>query len=200
MLRFIKIVYPLVIIGVGVGFLLSFTYQSLEKRLAEAAKNEEILALKKVFPEAKDFNTKEIEGIEYYVAVDENGKELAHIFKTSNTGYGGPVISLVAITNGSVANVVIVSASKETPGLGTKINEKSWLNQFIGKKLEEIPLEKSEFKTKGVDAVSGATFSSLAVTRDIKDAFIIYKKLGYIVDEALIDSKSSATEKKEGKK
>ncbi len=198
MLRFIKIVYPLVVIGIGVGFLLSFTYQSLEKRLAESAKNEEILALKKVFPDAKNFNTKEIEGTEYYVATDENGKELAHIFKTANTGYGGPVVSLVAITNGFVANVVIVSASKETPGLGTKINDKKWLSQFIGKKWEEIPAEKSEFKTKGIDAVSGATFSSLAVSKDIRDAFIIYKKLGYIVDEALIDSKSSATEKKGG--
>ncbi len=195
MLRFIKIVYPLVIIGILVGFLLSFTYQSLEKRLLESAKNEEILALKKVFPEAKNFDTKEIEGQEYFVAIDENKKELAHIFKTANSGYGGPVVSLVAITNGFVANIVIVSATKETPGLGTKVNDKKWLSQFIGKKFDEIPVEKVDFKTKGIDAVSGATFSSIAVSKNIRDAFIIYKKLGYIVDETIIDSKSHATDK-----
>ncbi len=196
MLRFFKIVYPLVVIGIAVGFLLSFTYQSLENRLKEAEKNEEILALKKVYKEATDFKSMEIDGENYYIAIDKDGKELAHIFKKANKGYGGDVVSLIAITNGVVANIVIVSAAKETPGLGTKINESKWLAQFINKKLEEIPQNKQEFKEKGIDAVSGATFSSLAVTRDIVDAFKTYKKLGYIVDESLIDSKSHATEKK----
>lgn len=199
MLRFIKIVYPIVVISIVVGFLLSFTYQSLENRLNEAKKNEEKLALKNVFPSASDFKSLEIEGSEYFVALDTDGKELGYIFKAANTGYGGPVEALVAITNNVVAGVVIVSAAKETPGLGSKINDKKWLAQFFGKKWNEIPVDKSDFKNKGIDAISGATFSSLAVAKDIVDAFKIYKKLGFIVDEDAVDSASHATKTKKEK-
>ncbi len=193
MLRFFKIVYPLVIIGVGVGFLLSFTYQSLEKRLLEAQNREEVLALKLVFPEANDFKKQQIENENYYEAVDKDGNTIGYVFKSANIGYGGPVEALVAITNGFVANIVVTSMAKETPGLGSKVADKIWLKQFLNKKINQIPLSKAEFKEKGIDAVSGATFSSLAICRDILDAFKTYKKLGFIVDEQDIDAATTAT-------
>ncbi|MGC8765009.1 MAG: FMN-binding protein [Brevinematia bacterium] len=190
MLRAFKIIYPLVVIGVGVGFLLSFTYQSLEKRLIEAKNREEMIALKQLFPDASDFKKLEIEGEEYYEAVGEN---TGYIFKRANTGYGGPVEALIAITNGFVANIVVTSMAKETPGLGSKVAYRNWLKQFLGKGVNEIPSTKTEFKEKGIDAVSGATFSSLAICRDIIDAFKTYKKLGFIVNESDIDGETKAT-------
>lgn len=194
MLRFFKIVYPLVVIGVGVGFLLSFTYQSLEKRLKEVQNREEIIALKQVFSEASDFKKQTIEDEDYYEAIGEGGNTLGYVFKKANTGYGGAVEALIAITNGVVANVVITSMSKETPGLGTKVANMEWLAQFFGKKFNEIPSSKVDFKGKGIDAVSGATFSSLAVCKDLIEAFNTYKKLGFIVDESTLDANTGATD------
>jgi electron transport complex protein RnfG len=194
MKRYFKIVYPIVLIAVAMGFLLSITYQSLEKRLLQAAEMEENLTLKSLFPYAGTFEKKEIENTLYYEAKDSEGKTIGYIFKTSNKGYGGPVEAMVAITNGFVANIKILSAAKETPGLGTKATKEEWLSQFFGKTYKDIPQTKPEFKEKGLDAVSGATLTSLAVARDISDAFKIYKKLGYIVEEVDLDSQTHATE------
>jgi len=198
MRRFFKIVYPLVVIGIGVGFLLSFTYQALRNRLLKAQENEEALALKQVFPEAKEFKKLEIEGEPYFEAIDQSNKNIGYIFKKENIGYGGPVVCLVGITNDLVAKIVITSMAKETPGLGSKISDQKWLSQFYSKKASEIPSNKQEFKEKGIDAISGATFSSLAVSRNVVAAFKTYKKLGFIVNETELDASSEATQHSSG--
>ncbi|SDJ08058.1 RnfABCDGE type electron transport complex subunit D [Proteiniclasticum ruminis] len=61
-----------------------------------------------------------------------------------------------------VESVAIVSVN-DTPGLGDRIDDASFLDQFKGISFED--------KNAGVDAVSGATISSTSVTKAVRIAF-----------------------------
>ncbi|MBI5199566.1 MAG: FMN-binding protein, partial [Nitrospirae bacterium] len=54
-------------------------------------------------------------------------------------------------------------------GLGDEIEKKDFKKQFGGKSLENIELVKVETKDK-IQAISGATISSRAVTKGVKEA------------------------------
>jgi Na+-translocating ferredoxin:NAD+ oxidoreductase subunit G len=175
MKNIIRIVFPLLVIAAASGFVLSFTFQTLEPKLALAAKAEEGEALKKVMPGADSFEKIQSEDKTFYKAMDTNSSTIGHIFKEANEGYGGPVEALVGITNGAVNKVVIISMAKETPGLGTKAGDEKWLAQFAGLKADGVPRQKADFiKTNGMDAVSGATLTSMAIANDINRAFDFY--------------------------
>lgn len=85
-------------------------------------------------------------------------------------GYGGEINMVVGISDtGEVTGVAIIRMS-ETPGLGTKTNEDSYLNQFIGKRAG-VSIGKG---ANNVDAITGATISSRAVTSGVSEALDKY--------------------------
>ncbi len=67
---------------------------------------------------------------------------------------------------GEVEGVAIVDASKETPGLGSRVSEKSFLDRFRGKTWEQLHVGKD-----GVQAITGATISSTAAVKATRRAF-----------------------------
>ncbi|MFW5891541.1 MAG: FMN-binding protein, partial [bacterium] len=62
-----------------------------------------------------------------------------------------------------ITNLVILS-QQETPGLGTRIEEDSFISQFKGKTLSEAKLKRDGGK---IDGITGATISSSAVANNI---------------------------------
>ncbi|MFN4216103.1 MAG: FMN-binding protein [Brevinematales bacterium] len=175
-MEFIKKLYPLVVIATVLGGLLALTYGSLKPFLDAADSREFERSLQEVFPSFSRYEIKKFGEKSYYVLYDHDSV-VAYVFRASYPGYGGAVETLTAVTNGVVANVVVMNMSGETPGLGTKAREKKWLSQYLGRRIDDIPTVKSDFKMKGCDAISGATFSSLAVTRGIYDALAMYEKI-----------------------
>jgi len=87
--------------------------------------------------------------------------------------YGGPVVIKVGIDNNMQVKGVRILEHNETPGLGAKIKDKSFLNQFTGKTGSQLYLKKYS-KEGTIDAVTGATISSKAVSDGIRE---IYEKL-----------------------
>lgn len=73
------------------------------------------------------------------------------------------VTALVGFDGGVIVGVDIVSVS-ETPGVGTKVNDKSFLSQFIG-------IKDSEYQ---MNAISGATKSSNGIKKIIDEAQKVY--------------------------
>lgn len=198
MKRFFLTLYPMVVIATIIGFLLGFIYQSLEGKILESKKREERLVLEKIFPSAKDFIQKKLEDTPYYEVLNEANEVVGYVFKTGNVGYGGVVEAMIGITNNVVSKVVIISADNETPGLGSKVTHEEWLAQFAGKSYSQIPATKMEFKDKGVDAVSGATYSSLAVAKDIIKAFQLYSSISNISIETVSTSSPITNENTNG--
>ena len=87
-------------------------------------------------------------------------------------GFGGLLTAVVGVnTNGEVTGVAVTD-HKETLDVGTKAMEESYLSQFIGKS--------GTIRTSGsnaVDAVSGATATSGAVTSCVNQALAIVANL-----------------------
>ncbi len=194
-MSFIKKLYPLVLIATVMGVLLALTYGSLKPFLDAADSREFERSLRELYPDFSRYETKTIDDKTYYILYQQD-ERVAMVFRTSATGYGGPVETLTAITNGVVARVVVMNMSGETPGLGTKAKNPAWLAQFLGKTREEIPTSKPDFKARGCDAISGATFSSLAVTRGIHEALSLYIRVEG--EEISSDTTTSATYQKDG--
>ena len=152
---------------VGTNGMTETKITELNAKTAEEAKKE-------VLPEADSFTTEEVDGAEYYVAANGAG----YVFKTANKGYGGPVEVMTGITSeGEIAGVKVVSLN-ETPGLGMKSTETSFTDQYR----MEIPGSRALEVTKTgeagkVQAISGATITTKAVTNSVNDAIAAFDKI-----------------------
>lgn len=140
-------------------------------------------AIKDIFPETTndplaDRYTVKGENIELQVFPGKlsNGSK-AVAFETKGTGFGGPVGLMVGINVDTDTIVgVRVTTHSETPGIGTRAkDDPSFPNQFSGKGMD------SDFSLKNdggiIDAMSGATVTSKAVSLAAIQAKEIYQKL-----------------------
>jgi len=78
-------------------------------------------------------------------------------------GYSSDIEILVGIDKDRKVSGLKILSQRETPGLGAKIVQKQFLDQFIGKQLGD-PLEPK----KDIDAITGATISSRAVCNGVR--------------------------------
>jgi len=166
------------------GYLLAHVYKITRPRIDEQKKQEEQRLYKEIFPEGVEF----VEEKDYVSVYDSNKNLLGRIYNVVQAGYGGPIVIKVGFDiEGRVKGVRILEQS-ETPGLGAKITEKAFLDQFAGKSGNELFLKKHN-KEGTIDAITGATISSKAVS----DAIIkIQEKLK---SEGTIDTTTGANQK-----
>lgn len=127
---------------------------------------------------AESYKRCETNGIVYYAAVN-GGNTAAYIFTESAKGYGGDVSVMTAIgIDGTVEGVAILDVSNETPGLGQNAAKESFYLQFKGLK-KGISLLKSGANSEEneINAVTGATITSTAVTRAVNAALDNFDKV-----------------------
>ena len=72
--------------------------------------------------------------VDFYIAKSD-GKILGYIFITEESGYGGPVSVMTAITpDGKIKAAYVLNVDDETPGLGKQAAQKEFYSQFAGLK------------------------------------------------------------------
>jgi len=155
---------------------LALTYEVTRPKIIEQLRQEEQAALKKIIPDADSFELKTLDGVEYFEAM--KGSDLiGYCLKVTGSGYSGYMRIIVGIDPNGVIRGVSVLEHQETPGLGSKITEvrpdetEPWfLKQFKGKSAKAVAVKKN------IDAITGATISSKAVTDAIRDAVDIFLK------------------------
>jgi len=143
---------------------LAVTYEVAKPRMAEQARLAEETALKQILPDADSFTQKTVDGISYFEAM--KGRDLTgYCVRVTGEGYGGYIRMMVGIDPSGVIKGVMVLKHHETPGLGSKIGEirpgekDAWfLRQFVGKGARSVDVKRN------IDAITGATISSRAVT------------------------------------
>jgi electron transport complex protein RnfG len=175
MKEMLKITLSLVAIFIAAGVIMGVTYKYTSPVRFAAEKKEKEEALKEMAPDATDpiksagTWTAHEKHYEYYAATS-NAKPVAFIASTAGKGYSSYILMLVALdTEMKIRNINILHHG-ETPGLGDQVEDrKLFLDQFNGKGLSQLVLVKSETK-ENIQAVSGATISSRAVTNGVKDA------------------------------
>ncbi|MFA5156828.1 MAG: RnfABCDGE type electron transport complex subunit G [Candidatus Omnitrophota bacterium] len=126
------------------------------------AKQQEEKALSEVFHDAGRFEEiKSAAGeIIYYKVYDNNGVVVGVAFKATGKGYSGPVETMVGMDMDGKIGIIKVLSQNETPGLGSRVSEGSFTSQFSGKNIAGLD---------EVQAITGATISSKAVTDPVKN-------------------------------
>ncbi len=124
-----------------------------------------------LFPNMESFTYDEDSGMYSVLA---GGEPIGHAFMAQGRGYGGRIDILIGLKpdNKSLQGIKIIT-QQETPGLGAKIINASFLDQFRGISVNEVDLSRNGGK---IDAITGATISSTAVVEGVKKA--IMKELG----------------------
>lgn len=116
----------------------------------------------------------------------DKGKTAGWVVKSSGQGYADKIEVLIGfdpLMRGITG--LFILEQKETPGLGNKIADEKWRNQFINKGLDK-PLKVSKTGSSAlneINAITGATISSRSIctiintaANDLKEP-IISKKL-----------------------
>ncbi|HHO75909.1 MAG TPA: RnfABCDGE type electron transport complex subunit G [Deltaproteobacteria bacterium] len=122
-----------------------------------------------------DKDTVDISGITYYLA-KKDGDINGVAFKTSTEkGYSGLIEVIVGVDVSGQIHAIGILSQKETPGLGSKIDEDWFKDQYKGKTLNNINWA---VKKDGGDfeQISGATISPRAVIGAIKEGLTGYEQ------------------------
>ncbi len=111
-----------------------------------------------------------------YEASDASGVLAGMVIITTAKGYGGDVKVMTGIADGKISAVKVVDCANETPGLGQNAQKPDFTGQFEG--IEGAPeLTKGGAGDGQVDALTGATITSKAVTDAVAEAMEIYASM-----------------------
>jgi len=154
-----------VICAIAAGSL-AFVYGITKSKIAKQAETEKMEAVKFVMPEADRF---EDMGNGKWVAYKDK-KKIGFVVEAGIQGYGGPIKIIFGTDIKKTVKKIKIIEQTETPGLGAKIKEPKFSGQFEGKSAKEIILKKDNPGEGRIDAISGATISSRAVTNAIREA------------------------------
>ena len=183
--KIIKNTLILTAITVVSGLLLGLVYDITKKPIAIAQENTRQEAFRSVLPDAASFEEYgEYDAEKAGELLRENGYDSNEISDavTGKDGSGGTVgyagdieISVGIAADGTVTGIEMLSIS-ETAGLGMKAAETDFKDQFKDKKVEKFSYTKSgESGDDMIDAISGATITTNAVTNAVDAALVYYQ-------------------------
>jgi len=166
---FFNMVFVLTLVSVISALALAFTYSKTKDPIAQVALKRTQKALQQVLPAFNNDPTVEkytVEGTEYkdmeFFPAKMDGKFVGTAVQTySDNGFGGKVLLMVGFgPDNKIINITVLKHN-ETPGLGTKMADAKFKDQFNGK---DPGVFKLKVKKDGgdVDAITAATISSRA--------------------------------------
>jgi len=140
-----------------------FTNPFIEANMLE----EERRAIFQVVPGAENYEKKVVNDLEYFICKDGKGQVLGFAVPAKGNGYQGVIKLMIGLTpNLEEITGLQVLEQVETPGLGGRIGEKSFQDQFKGVKTSpqvEYVKNKPPDKENEIQAITGATISSRSV-------------------------------------
>ena len=190
MRELVRMVVVLAAICACSGLVLSFTNQATqaqrENQLLKFVKGPSIQAVlsdydydndpiqdRMALPMGKDKDGNPLEKTIFLAKKD--GQVTAVAYASSGSGYGGEIEVMVGLSLDGKLTGISVMTHSETPGLGARITETVFTEQFRG-----LPLEGGvQLSSDGgaIDGVSGASFSSKGVISAINAAMKLFPKV-----------------------
>lgn len=184
--KIIKNTIILTVITLVSGLLLGLAYEVTKAPIAHSQENAKKEAWQAVFPDA-DLDAFEEADVDTDVAdqviadlgveatIDEvctvDGGETGYVITaTDSEGYGGDIQVVVGITaDGTVSGISFLSIS-ETAGLGMNAQNESFYGQYVGVQTDKFYVSKDGGEGEPIDAISGATITTRAVTGAVNAA------------------------------
>ena len=183
---FVNMVVTLLVISLVASTSLGYIYE-LTKEPIEAAKlAKKLQAIDAVVPAYDNQPVDEMykipgtspgDTLEFYPARKNNELVGTAVRTYSKNGYGGIVYIMVGITPEGIIQDTKVVEHKETPGLGTKMADPKFSDQFKGMDPSNKTI-KVKKDNGDVDAITAATISSRAFCEATQLAVDTYKKGG----------------------
>jgi electron transport complex protein RnfG len=173
MLQKIREVSVLFLIGITSAFLLSFVYKQTAPLISKYREESLKKSLNEVFGDP-EVRFEEIKADTLWKVFKEE-KYIGIVFRSGKKGYSGVIRPIVAVdSTGKIKCVKIPKEElSETPGLGMKIAEEPFLDQFNNLTMDEVFLKKDKQQGK-IDAVTSATISSRAATDAVREGLMQY--------------------------
>ena len=161
-----------ILVGGALGVINGLTEGPIALRAVEAAN----AARRASFAEADSFEQMDLasdSGVDACYKAMKNGELVGYVAQVTVTGFGGPVEIQVGMDLNQTITGVNVGGSKfaETPGLGAKAKDPEFAGQFAGL---TVPTQLGN----GVDAITGATITSAAVSSGVN-------KGGYFIQDLI---------------
>lgn len=197
-----KDAFVLTLITLIAGFALAMVYQVTKEPIATQAYEKKMNAYKTVFASASSFDETDDTkaktdtamdilaphtelgkvGIEEVLqATDENAGAIGYVATAySDEGYGGRIrISVGYDTKAHQVTRVAILEASETAGLGAKIFEPAFHDQYAEKSVAQFKVVKGSATSEDeIQALSGATISSRAVTNAVNAALLVFTEGG----------------------
>lgn len=173
----------LVLTGIGIiaGGLLAMVDGWADPLIAANKKAETEAAIFRVQPEGKSYEALTNTGFEVYKVKNENSEETGYALVYEGNGFQGK-IRLICGLSPDLEKILALEILEqvETPGLGTKVTETPFTDQF--KQLQTSPTINwvkgvPPEEPNEIQAITGATISSKAVVAIINNGIAQMKKL-----------------------
>ena len=200
--KIIKNTIILTIITLVSGVALGAVYEITKAPIANAQEQAKQEAYKQVFEDADSFDDLEVDdkeaaeavkaagvddGAEINEAVEakQGGETIGYVITaTDPNGYGGDIQVSVGIQNDGTVNGIAILSINETAGLGMKASEPEFYEQYSGKQTDHFYVSKDGGEGEQIDAISGATITTRAVTGAVNASLGYYQNvLGGSADE-----------------
>jgi len=182
---FKNMVLSLTLISVVASACLGFVYELTKKPIELSNLNKKLNAIREVVPEFTNnpnddmfrLPTGEGDSLEIYPAKKDSTIIGYAVNTYTNNGFSGNISLMAGFKpDGTIINISVLE-QKETPGLGTKMTEPEFKDQFNNKNPADFELK--VIKDGGtVDAITAATISSRAFCDAVSRAYNTLKKGG----------------------
>lgn len=176
--NFKNMVLSLTLISMGAAACLGFVYVITQKPIALSLLNRKLDAIKQVVPEFNNnpyedmyrLPTGDGDSLDVYPAKKDNTITGYAVNTYTKAGFGGNVNLMAGFRpDGTIINITVLE-QKETPGLGTKMTEPKFRDQFKDKNPSQFAL-KVKKDGGAVDAITSATISSRAFCDAVRRAY-----------------------------
>lgn len=200
-----KMGFILMAICLAAGLSLALTRQLTAPRIREQVLQKQLRSLRVVLPRARSFSSLQSGGkLDFYRGYSSSGEVVGYAFPGAARGYSSEIRVMVGIdTRGTVTGLKVIE-EKETPGLGDEIahvpcNQTLWqalagkgdsgeicqppfMQQYAGKKLPELRVVTGP-AGREIQAITGATITSRAVTKAVRDSLETFLREQKISDK-----------------
>ncbi len=169
---FLKLTLTLLVISAVVACLLGMTNYITADKIAEITAQKTAASMEEVLP-ADSYTELSYTGSEANVAAIYQAGDAGYVVEVTPSGFGGAIDMVVGVsTDGTVTGVSIVSMS-ETSGLGANASKDAFRSQYVGLS-GELAVNKDGGE---IDALTGATITSRAVTDGVNTALRVATEL-----------------------
>ena len=157
----------------SLGTALAVVEQSLEGRIEQHARDRLTKAVLDVVPGGVRSDEASADGQQAFEIFDETNNLQGRAIVAESAGFSDRIRLMIGLSaDHSKLLGVAVLESRETPGLGERIREAAFLEQFADRPtgVELQVIKPGQSAEQPIDAISGATISSKAVTRAVNEA------------------------------